>query len=62
MVRIVNNWRSFPFTPHPLSVVYNDAAGSEQAAAECTLWKWAWQVKNCARGKSRLRVRTELSY
>ena len=37
------------------SVEYN-AVGSGPSAAECTLWKWVWLAKNCARVKCRLRV------
>ena len=35
----------------------NNAVVSGSAADECTLWKWAWLVKNCAQAKE-----LELSY
>ena len=42
------------------SLVYN-AVNSGLAAAECTLWQWAWLAKNCARVKCGLKERSGLA-
>ena len=54
-VKIFNNLMCL-VTPHVL-VVYN-AVGSGLAAAECTLWQWAWLAKkNFARVKCKIKER-----
>ena len=57
-IKIVNNGVVYPYPSR--SVVYN-AVVSGPAAAECTLWVWAWLAKNCAQVKCRLKDTAELS-
>ena len=57
-VKVVNNGVVFRYPSR--SVVYN-AVDRGLAAAECTLWKWAWLAKNCARVKYRLKERELIS-
>ena len=60
LAQIVNNGVVFCY-PSRCSIVYNTVV-SWLAAAECTLWEWAWLAKNCARVKCRLKERADLFF